>query len=186
MEDPHVQAIKDIIRSIPKDKIMSFKEAIDISFHLLPLSPGIQFSSKVRESIKETIQTLERRYIEDVITVQSVLPISIRALEQQTGIPMSDEGTQLVEIFTDELRKLPGDYLVQEPEDLQSLVFRLIESNASEEIAICNSEPDALLLDTDLGLANIGMMAMINKNSEVESSVYQTRNRMAVIRKNRK
>lgn len=186
MEDPFVQEIKDIIRSLPKDKIMSIKEAIDISFHLLPMSSGIQFSSKLKESIKEVIQLLKHRYIEDVITIQTILPINIRLMEQQTGMSLGEEGNMLIEMFTDELKKFPGGYGVKGPEEIGSLVHMLIESNESKKIEICNSHPDALLLDTDFGLANFGMMAMINNNSGVESRVYQTRNQMAVIRKSRK
>ena len=123
----------------------------------------------------------QKTYAEEVLT-----PNSLSENVTTVVAPVKAPTFNLAQFCFDSLKKFPGGYGIKGPEEIGSLVHMLIESNESIKIAICNSHPDALLLDTDFGLANFGMMAMINKNSEVESRVYQTRNRMAVIRKNRK
>lgn len=174
-EEFMIKWIKVIIQELPEDSLIPFDEAIEITWILLGFSGSL-------EPIKEIVQFINRRHIEDLITIRMAATMVLPMIKQKEG-SLKNHNLQFIEIIRDELSQFPGGFGTHSLEELQPLVYKIIESSMMQEWAIINSEPDVLLLDTDLGLATIGAMAFVKKDREMLDRVYGKRNRIAPLRK---
>jgi hypothetical protein len=180
MSDKSVQFVEEIVRSTPDDQLISYDDALQIAMHLLMLNG-------LKSPIEEIIQLLKQRFIEDLITVQLVTPIAADSLLRQNMISTKhDDNLQFIKTITDELRKFPGGYLTHNSQELQPLVFKILGSNGNAEWLIYKLEPKAMLLDTDMGMATVGFMAMVQQEDEDVRQVLEKRSRLALVRKQKK
>jgi len=179
MSEKSVQFVENVLRSTPDDQLISFGDAASIAIHLLMLNGR-------KAPIEEIIRLLKQRFIEDLITIQIVSPIAADSLIKEKLITKSNDNLQFVKTITDELRKFPGGYATPNAQELQPLVFEILESNENAEWLIYNLEPKAMLLDTDMGLATIGLMAMLKKEEDDEIQILEKRSRLARLRKERR
>lgn len=180
MKNDNIQFIEEIINSTPDDELISFDSAFRIAIELLMLNEN-------KALIKEIIQLIKQRFIEDLITIQLVTPFAADGLAKEKMIPAKyDDNLQFIKTITDELRKFPGGYATHAPQELQPLIYTILESNENAESLIFNLEPKAMLLETDMGLTIIGIMAMTQGEKEDVSRVWEKRSRLALIRRDRK
>jgi hypothetical protein len=180
MSDKSVQFVEKIIQSTPNDQLISYDDAIGIAMNLLMLNGR-------KAPIEEIIRLLKQRFIEDLITIQIVTPIAADSLLKQNMISAEhDDNLQFVKTITDELRKFPGGYAKHNSQELQPLVFKILGCSENEEWLIYNLEPKAMLLDTDMGMATIGFMAMLQQEHDDLRQVLEKRSRLALARKEKR